>query len=338
MDQKEDAQQEMMEWNGYIIPASCDTRLTPLAKQHAHPRDRHIVFDEEPHKYYIKGKTGGWTSVTSVVHEFFSHFNPQLTAKRMVRSRKFPSDPKYAKYRDFCTDEKGQYVSEEVVIKRIIQSWEELGARASASGTRMHENIERIYNGEEVDDDDSVEFRHHFFEFDAVREMMDLEPYRTEWVIYGEEEHICGSVDMIFRNKKTGKFVLMDWKRSKKISMKGYGKGKGACSDLRDCNFIHYSLQLNLYRHILEKYYEIKIDSMSIVVFHPNNPSFLSFTVADMQDKIGEMLAARVQTPAPPPQVSADIAAMFATRPIFAPKVSPNDTAMISADITAMFV
>jgi hypothetical protein len=304
-----------MQWNGYTVPASCDTKLGKLAKENKHTRDDHIVFDDKPHKYYIKGSTEGWTSVTTVIHENFKHFNAPMIAKRMVRSRKFPSDPKYEKYRDFCTDEKGAYVSEEVVIKLIIQSWEDLGNSASALGTTMHENIERIYNGEEVTDDDSVEFRNHFFEFHSiVEDVMELEPYRTEWVIYGEEEMICGSVDMLYYNPKTGKFVLMDWKRSKKISTKGYGKGKGVCSHLQDCNFVHYSLQLNLYRFLMEKYYGIEIESMTIVVFHPSNPSFLSFVVADMQGQIHKMLHARANKPAvlAAEKIPTDIAAMFA--------------------------
>ena len=47
--------------------ASGNVDVTYLAKINTHERDARIVFDEEPHLYYIDGSTEGYTSVTTYV-------------------------------------------------------------------------------------------------------------------------------------------------------------------------------------------------------------------------------------------------------------------------------
>jgi hypothetical protein len=79
---------------------------------------------------------------------------------------------------------------------------------------------------------------------------------------------------MVFRDKNTGEYLIYDWKRSKGIEYESYG-GKTAItpciSHLPDTNFWHYSLQLNVYRKILQDKYDMKIARMALVVLHPDN-------------------------------------------------------------------
>lgn len=278
--------------NGFWVPESCSSEELKLYKKNPHPRDYYIIFDEIPHRYYIKGVTEGWTSVTTVVHECFSEFNAYMIAKNMVKSKNFPGDPKYEKYRQI-TEIPG--LSQAELIQKIMKSWEDNCAEAADLGTQLHRSIELFYNDVlEEKENDSVEYQNHFGDFKVVaKELLNLEPYRTEWTVYSEEDKICGSVDMLFRNTKTGKFALMDWKRSREIKLKGFKKGKFPCDDISDCNMEHYTLQLNFYKYIMETYYGLEIETMDIVVFHPNNPTFKSFTVPNRQDKIKQILKFR---------------------------------------------
>jgi hypothetical protein len=79
---------------------------------------------------------------------------------------------------------------------------------------------------------------------------------------------------------------MVDWKRSKEIKKFGFKKGLGCCSHLQDCNFVHYTIQLNIYKYILEKNYGLKITDMYIVVFHPSNDSYLEYNIANEQELI----------------------------------------------------
>ena len=63
-------------------------------------------------------------------------------------------------------------------------------------------------------------------------------------------------------DKKSGEYVLIDWKTSKRIDKSSFNGKKGikkeSCT-IDDCNYNHYALQLSLYRYILEKYYGIQV-------------------------------------------------------------------------------
>ena len=75
---------------------------------------------------------------------------------------------------------------------------------------------------------------------------------------------------MVFKDQR-GKYHIYDWKRTKKIDPDGnFGKfGRGLARDVPDCNYWHYTLQLNLYKHILESKYGMKIDRMYLMEFYP---------------------------------------------------------------------
>ncbi len=86
---------------------------------------------------------------------------------------------------------------------------------------------------------------------------------------------------------------IYDWKFSKEIQTHSYGKkGLGAASDLNDCNTTHYSLQLNLYREILEKKYGYTIRDMVLVFMHRDlYDSYVKYPVSRMD--MGPLLASR---------------------------------------------
>ena len=72
--------------------------------------------------------------------------------------------------------------------------------------------------------------------------------------------------DMILKVIKMNKGTKR--KTSKSISTKSYGNKKGikpATADLDDTKFNLYSLQLSLYRYLLEEYYGLKIGQHMIL-------------------------------------------------------------------------
>jgi len=152
----------------------------------------------------------------------------------------------------------------------IDAMWAENGRLASEAGTIMHADIEFFYNGIPVQNN-SVEFS-QFMDFYEDHKNK-LKMYRTEWMICAEELRITGSIDAVFENPD-GSLSLGDWKRSKGISKRAFRRddvGYYPFNHMPNCNFAHYSLQLNLYRIILEEYYGKVVKDMFLVVCHPNN-------------------------------------------------------------------
>lgn len=92
----------------------------------------------------------------------------------------------------------------------------------------MHWNIERFLNN--LDVSATVPEFSQFLQFNEdVMKPMNIEPYRTEWRIAAPDLNLGGSIDFVGR-RPNGKFVLMDWKRSKNltISKMKYSWGKYA--------------------------------------------------------------------------------------------------------------
>ena len=72
-----------------------------------------------------------------------------------------------------------------------------------------------------------------------------------------------------------------------------FEKGFGPCANYDSCNHVQYSLQLNLYKYILESKYDKVIVGMMLVILHPTNKTYKLFPVADMQADIHRMLASK---------------------------------------------
>ena len=62
-------------------------------------------------------------------------------------------------------------------------------------------------------------------------------------------------------------------------------------SHLDDCQGVHYRMQLNVYRWILEKYYGQRVIGMRVVCCHPDNgdTAFVD-EVPDMQNDVAEIM------------------------------------------------
>lgn len=250
-----------------------------LSIRNAHPRDKSIVFDEPTHVYTVNGTSKGWISCTKFLHDFFPHFDPDAVIAKMMSSPKWPQN----KYFGMTAEE----------IKKL---WNDNGAAASGAGTAMHLAIEQFLHGHpEVIDPavlDSVEWK-YFKQFWADVSG-DLVPYRSEWEVWAEEYKLAGSIDMIFYRKSTGDYVIYDWKRSKEIKKTNdWGTGFGPVAHLPDCNYWHYTLQLNVYRWFLETYYGLRISDMYLVIMHPDNDTYKRFRLNRLDDEVKGMLAER---------------------------------------------
>ncbi len=285
---------DFQDFNGYLVPSSCQKERLGLARLNGHERDSEIAFDPEPHKYYVKGQTTKFLSATGIVHAYFEEFESREVCQKMIKREDFKTK-KYEKYHKMIG------ATEEETIRNIMKSWEENGKEQAMKGTAMHRWIELYLNQEKVLDaegkemkDESVEFQ-YFLNWLKEKGDQDLEPFRCEWQLWDLEYSAVGTIDAIFRNKKTGEYIMFDWKRSKQISKSSFGgkKGLGVCRFLLDCNYTHYTLQLNLYKFLLEKNYGLNISRMFIVVFHPDNEDFLEFEIFPKQSVIKTILEQR---------------------------------------------
>ena len=93
-------------------------------------------------------------------------------------------------------------------------------------------------------------------------------PHRTELCIFHQGLRVAGQIDALFTDANR-RHVIVDWKRVRNMRSDGFGPLRYPLDCLPDSNYWIYSLQLNLYRYILETEYAFDVYAMYLAVVHP---------------------------------------------------------------------
>jgi hypothetical protein len=277
-----------------------------LSQLNKHPRDEYIQFDEPTHVYTIKGNSN-YKSVTTIVHEQFEPFDSEKIVNNIIKKPEYKNDPYYKYYRKTRED--------------ILDMWSENGKTQSGLGTQLHLDIE-YFNNQSLEDEDGNPLPNTYYLLyqvyqeecnegkkhpnqaiewnyfiNYVRDHPTFQPYRTEWTVYDEELKIAGSIDMVYINPD-GTLTIYDWKRAKSIEVENrYNPNAMSINDcistIPDTNYWHYSLQLNIYKAILEKNYGKQVTQLMLVILHPNNKNYQLFECEDLQEEVARLFEYR---------------------------------------------
>jgi hypothetical protein len=98
---------------------------------------------------------------------------------------------------------------------------------------------------------------------------------------------------MIYK-KPDGTLAIYDWKRTEELKTENrFQSGLGPLAHLPDTNYWHYTMQLNVYRYILQKYYGYVVSEIALVVLHPLNTGWRVSKLNLMDDEVLGMMATR---------------------------------------------
>lgn len=255
-----------------------------LAKMFPFHRDARISFREGDHTYTIDGID--WQgSATAAIKAFFGTFNPRRAAEMMRRGKNWEKrrhEFMVPVASGMSNSEDSAGVMREMTTEEIVDKWQQNGKDARDAGSYMHFQFELYLNGYPSDlTNDSMnvpEIQYGRRWLEEVIKPRGWRPLRTEMLIFAdvtpEEQrpvYIAGAIDALFIDEH-GLIHMVDFKRSKKIHMQPERPrfAKPPLKHLPDCNFIHYSLQQNLYSYILARWYGVRVASMHLAVFHPD--------------------------------------------------------------------
>ena len=230
-----------------------------------------MQLDPESHKYRLNNNE--YMSVTTLVNKCFSQFDADaIIAKMKIKGTKY----------DGMTKEE------------IKEMWNKNAKDAQQQGTRMHSVIERYYKAEMITEEEKeLTEIHQFYEFTIN---FPLRPHGIEWLVYSESDKLAGTIDFAAENED-GTLDLYDWKRSKQIDVhNSYNKYSQVVNTIPDTNYGHYTVQLNLYKYLIEKGYDKKVKHMYLVCFYPNQLSYKKYEVENIQAHIPEILKLKQST------------------------------------------
>ena len=231
--------------------------------------DNNIFLQKETHEYKLTDQPDlAFTSVTTFVDYFFEGFDAKKVATKLINNY-----PKYS----------GR------TVESLIADWD----AAADHGTKVHHEIEQwVKDGINPIDIKAINGKDWLSDYKLKSDIDIL----SEVILYSTELSIAGTVDILAKDNSTGLYEIIDWKTSKKIEMVSYGQKMGTheiTKNIMDCNFYHYSLQLSLYRYILETYYGLKIHNQLIAQLHDDGVN--AHVAPYMKDEIIAMLDYRME-------------------------------------------
>ena len=194
---------------------------------------------EPEHRYELENEPEiEFTSCTTFINKFFESFDKEAIANKLVSSH--PS------YIDMAAED-------------LIAQWDQ----TAVDGTEVHNEIDAYIKENKPPTLPKSILAVEYLD-SRTKDNIEL---TSEVIIYSKEMKLAGTIDLLVYNKDKDLYKIIDWKTSKKIEMSSFGNKTGThavTEHLMDCNFTHYSLQLSLYRYILEREYGLKVHNCEL--------------------------------------------------------------------------
>jgi ATP-dependent exoDNAse (exonuclease V) beta subunit len=239
-----------------------------------------ISFVEKDHTYYIDGVLNSVPSVTRVLKQFKKKFDVDEAAARVAKRQG-------------------------TTIDYIKAEWEMNNLYSTTIGSMFHKYVENFYTKQDIPFEGNYTLL-GFEEREKIKTNLPIlvsyfeefhknhsnyECLKNEFVVGDiDDTKICGMLDMLAVNSDNQSLELWDFKTNKKIGHSSYGYLFYPFDDMTEGQINEYTIQLNTYKHFIEKYTNLKVDKMKIIWFNVVNTSYQIFELPDIQTKIVQML------------------------------------------------
>lgn len=207
----------------------------------ADPRTPDLRFDAERQAYSLSSRPDlVFRRCSEFVGSFFEPFDGPAIAQNLVAN--------HSRYKDRTVEE-------------LLAEWDS----AAVEGTRAHAEVQDwILAGTEPTSPKAL---------GAVRWLAENYPsaayhLEPEVPICDPDLRLAGTSDLLARPHHSERWTLIDWKTNKKIEMSPYKDKRGVRGPARawpDCSYFKYTLQLSLYRYLLESRRGLRFEHQMIV-------------------------------------------------------------------------
>jgi hypothetical protein len=221
-----------------------------------------ITFYDEPHKYFLSGKE--LISVTTLIGKYHEPFDED-----------YWSGYKATEYN--------------LTPEEVLRAWKFINRKGTIKGSAIHDYAENLFQNKKFEYPKQLIYNEFGFDpihdaYQKTKKHVDkfysdvqgrLIPIRTEHVIFDRESLIGGMYDILFYNVKAKEFQIWDNKTNKELTLRM--ESRHLINDLymlEDSDLELYSLQLGLFKYIIEKNTSIKLGKSYIIWFSHNNPTY----------------------------------------------------------------
>ncbi|MCK5788525.1 MAG: hypothetical protein KAH32_05980 [Chlamydiia bacterium] len=236
--------------------------------------DKEVFFIEEGHHYFHKEDIDGNTvtnftdskykfrSPTGILSAFKEHFDSVGISERYVVKHDL-----------------------DITAEELRAEWSEKARIASDRGSKLHAYCESIYDGWDFGE---IPEEPQARQAEYALQLLDKAGWKlmkTELLVYNKKLRLAGQVDLLLKIKHEGKVFLgiFDYKFLKEPIQKksyynkwagGYKMMSGPFRHLMDCNYYHYSIQMELYRMLMGVHGK-KVKKKTLVVMVEDDYDFV---------------------------------------------------------------
>lgn len=242
-----------------------------------------IEFHEEEHFYTLHNYRFG-ISATSLIETYAQEFDSNSISQMVANKRGISQ-------------------------QEVLNEWKKENEFSCIKGSCIHlkaqslwmkENYEIDYNIiDDTIDKDRLKKEYDIMSKQAInfyndyKDMYDM--IQDEFIVWSKEFDIAGSIDGIMYNKYTQQCCILDFKSNKDLQFesKYHKKMKVPLHKLDDVNGQHYYIQLSIYKYLIEKYANIKVDELFIVYFNINATNYEIIEIPYLKDEVEKILKNR---------------------------------------------
>lgn len=212
---------------------------------------------------------------------------------------------------EFDSDSVSQMVANKRGISQqeVLNEWKKENEFSCIKGSCIHLKAQSLWMGNNYEIDyntinNNIDKNRLKKEYDIMskqainfyndyKDMYDM--IQDEFIVWSKEFDIAGSIDGIMYNKYTQQCCILDFKSNKDLQFesKYHKKMKIPLHKLDNVNGQHYYLQLSIYKYLIEKYTNIKIDETFIVYFNINADNYELIETPYLEKEVEEILENR---------------------------------------------
>jgi len=231
--------------------------------------DPKFVFHSDDHIYEYDGRK--FESVTTFIKNFKIPFDREYWSKKKAIERGV--DPSV-----------------------ILEEWNQKSSKSLVLGREVHKYIEDFWMGQnpEMPQDETIKERVEKFLDFYEKKLKYFLPLKSELKIFSKKWRISGTIDQPFLfwddTRKKPLLILGDWKTNKEFKHDDHPKGKykkllRPFADLYENQHNEYSIQISLYRLILEEEAGIETADGFLCHIGPDEPAKL-YRTKDLRERL----------------------------------------------------
>jgi hypothetical protein len=203
----------------------------------------------------------------------------------------------------FCAAKRG------ITQAEILQEWHDGRDFACLKGNSVHLRLENLWNESTVIPEyDPVPFIEQFGVdkmgpiwpklsgmADRLYERFRLRliPVGLEYIVGSPDCSVAGAIDFLGYSEKSNSLIILDYKTNKEISFEAYKdqRMKSFLSHIPDCNYFTYSLQLALYKAIIERETKLQVCPEKLILWlHESNDDVVIYKAANVDKEANQLL------------------------------------------------